>query len=118
MLCVKEKPITLGLIHKDRHVHSEILDPRGSSITLTACDARHPVNVAMKASGGSNGEGENAEGIPFPEATEKGYAMAEDGDGVYITNLKGKRGVVQKGKIQTIKTSLDVGVVKKEKANE
>lgn len=111
MLCVKEKPITLGLIHKDKHVHSEILDPRGSSMTLTACDARHPVNVALKGSGGS-------EGIPFPEATKKGYAMAEDGDGVYITNINGKRGVVQKGKIQTIKTSLDVGVVKKEKANE
>ena len=49
--------------------------------------------------------------ILIPEATKKGYAEAEDGDGVYINRPHQKRGVVQKDMIQTIKTSLDVGVV-------
>ena len=45
------------------------------------------------------------------EATKKGYAEASEGDGVYINRPHQKRGVVQKGIIQTIKTSPDVGVV-------
>lgn len=52
-------------------------------------------------------------GVPIVEATKKGYRTAEDGDGVYINNIHGKRGTVQKGMCQTIKTSLDVGVVNK-----
>ena len=52
------------------------------------------------------------ENILVPEATKKGYALATDGDGVYINRPQQKRGVVQKGKIQTLKTSCDdVGVV-------
>lgn len=54
-------------------------------------------------------------GVPkilVPEKTKKGYAEAEEGDGVYINRPHQKRGVVQKGKIQTIKTSCDdFGVV-------
>lgn len=54
-------------------------------------------------------------GVPkilVPEKTKKGYAEAEEGDGVYINRPHQKRGVVQKGKIQTIKTSCDdIGVV-------
>lgn len=54
-------------------------------------------------------------GVPkilVPEKTKKGYALAEEGDGVYINRPHQKRGVVQKGKIQTIKTSCDdIGVV-------
>jgi len=50
--------------------------------------------------------------IIMPEKTIKGYAEAYDGDGVYINRPHQKRGVVQKGAIQTIKTSgNDVGVV-------
>jgi len=49
--------------------------------------------------------------IMVKEATKKGYAIAHDGDGVYIQNIKGKRGMVQKGKMQTLKTSPDTGVV-------
>jgi len=50
--------------------------------------------------------------IAIPEATEKGFALAEDGDGVYINRPHQKRGCVQKGMIQTLKTSgNDVGVV-------
>lgn len=51
------------------------------------------------------------EGVPIVEATKKGYRVAEDGDGVYINNINGKRGTIQKGMVQTIKTSVDVGVV-------
>lgn len=52
--------------------------------------------------------------IIIPEATKKGYAKAYDGDGVYINRPHQKRGVVQKGMIQTLKTSCnDVGVVVK-----
>lgn len=54
-------------------------------------------------------------GIPkilIPEATTKGYAEAEEGDGVYINRPHQKRGTVQKGKVQTLKTNVsDIGVV-------
>lgn len=50
--------------------------------------------------------------VLIPEATKQGYALAQDGDGVYINRPHQKRGVVQKGMIQTIKTSVDdIGVV-------
>lgn len=114
MICVKEKPIVLGLIHEKRHVHSQVADGRGTSLTITASDSSHPVNVLVNEGEEIDEEAEDNDGIPFPEATKQGYAIAKDGDGVYITNLKGKRGVVQKGKIQTIKTSLDIGAVKKD----
>jgi DNA (cytosine-5)-methyltransferase 1 len=56
--------------------------------------------------------------ILIPEATKQGYALAQDGDGVYINRPHQKRGVVQKGMIQTIKTSgADVGVVVKDTRN-
>ena len=52
------------------------------------------------------------ESIAIKEATSKGYAEATDG--VYINRPEQKRGVVQKGMIQTIKAnSNDVGVVVK-----
>ena len=50
--------------------------------------------------------------ILIPEATKQGYAVTGDGDGVYINRPYQKRGVVQKGLIQTLKTQPDdVGVV-------
>lgn len=50
--------------------------------------------------------------ILVPEATKKGYAEAYEGDGVYINRPHQKRGTVQNGMIQTLKTSgNDVGVV-------
>lgn len=56
--------------------------------------------------------------IPIPEATKKGYAEAHEGDGVYLDRPHQKRGVVQKGMIQTIKTSgSDVGVVVRDTRN-
>lgn len=52
--------------------------------------------------------------IIVPECTKKGYAEAYPGDGVYVQNIKGKRGMVQHQMIQTLKTSCDVGVVMKD----
>lgn len=50
--------------------------------------------------------------IAIPEATKQGYALAGDGGGVYLNRPHQKRGVVQDGMIQTIKTSAnDIGVV-------
>lgn len=50
--------------------------------------------------------------VVVPESTKKGYAIAKKGDGVYINRPHQKRGVVQKDKIQTLKTSCDdIGVV-------
>ena len=50
--------------------------------------------------------------VVVPENTKKGYAIAKEGDGVYINRPHQKRGVVQKDKIQTLKTSCDdLGVV-------
>ena len=51
------------------------------------------------------------------EKTKKGYTEAQDGDGVYINRPHQKREVVQKGMIQTIKTSPDIGVVVKDEIN-
>lgn len=54
----------------------------------------------------------NSSMILIKEATKQGYSIAEDGDGVYINRPHQKRDVVQKDKIQTIKTSVnDIGVV-------
>ena len=48
----------------------------------------------------------------IPENTEKGFAIAQEGDGVYTNRPHQKRGVVQKGMIQTIKANnSDIDVV-------
>lgn len=50
--------------------------------------------------------------IKIKNATKKGYAIAKKGDGVYINRPHQKRGVVQRDKIQTLKTNCDdIGVV-------
>lgn len=50
--------------------------------------------------------------LKIKENTKKGYAEAGGGDGVYINRPHQKRGVVQKGMIQTIKANCDdIGVV-------
>lgn len=50
--------------------------------------------------------------IAIPEATKQGYALASNGDGVYIDCPHQKRGCVQKGMIQTLRTSCKhIGVV-------
>ncbi len=60
----------------------------------------------------------NSSMILIKEATKQGYSIAEDGDGVYINRPHQKRGVVQRNKIQTLKTNpSDVGVVVKDTKN-
>lgn len=50
--------------------------------------------------------------LAIQEATKKGYAIAKEGDGVDISARgNGHRGKVQKEMSQTIKTSIDCGVV-------
>jgi DNA (cytosine-5)-methyltransferase 1 len=51
--------------------------------------------------------------IAIPDKTKSGFAIAEVGDGIYIDRPHQKRGVVQKGMIQTLKTTVSssVGVV-------
>jgi DNA (cytosine-5)-methyltransferase 1 len=52
--------------------------------------------------------------IVVPEKTIRGFKEAEVGDGIYINRPHQKRGVVQKNKIQTLKTTVnDLGVVVK-----
>jgi DNA (cytosine-5)-methyltransferase 1 len=52
------------------------------------------------------------ESVVIPEDTNLGYALAHEGDGVYINRPEQKRGVVQKQMVQTIKAnSNDLGVV-------
>ena len=49
------------------------------------------------------------------EATKKGYKEAYEGDGIDISGrIETHRGTVQKGMSQTLKTSIDVGVVVKD----
>lgn len=81
-------------------LESRMEDENGIMTTLCARDYKGPKLVQV------------AQFIAIKEATEKGYAEAKDGDGVYINRPQQKRGVVQKGMIQTIKTSgNDIGVV-------
>lgn len=63
----------------------------------------------------ARGAGEEHSGmVLIKEDTTQGFALAYEGDGVYINRPEQKRGVVQKQMIQTIKTqSNDVGVVVK-----
>lgn len=50
--------------------------------------------------------------VIVPENTKKGYALAHIGDGIYTNRTQAKRGVVQKDKIPTLKTSpSDIAVV-------
>lgn len=54
--------------------------------------------------------------VPIKNATEQGYLLAEDGDGVDISGrMQYHRGTVQKGLAQTINTQgTDGGVVVKD----
>ena len=89
----------IGYIKKSengkKHQSNTVYDSNSISRTLTACDYKSPLMIK--------------------EVTKKGYKEATDGDGVYINRPHQKRGCVQKGMIQTIKTSpSDIGVVTNE----
>lgn len=52
--------------------------------------------------------------VIVPQNTKEGYAIALEGDGIYTNRCSAKRGVVQKNKIPTLKSSAnDLGVVVK-----
>lgn len=92
------KRITESTYEQNRR---RIHDPNKIVSTLCARDYKDPKCVDLT--------------LIIPEKTKKGYATAEIGDGVYIDRPHQKRGVVQKGLIQTLKTSgSDVGVVVKD----
>jgi DNA (cytosine-5)-methyltransferase 1 len=85
---------TLAYKTKEKDMpRDRIYDTNSIGFTLTTSESQQPY-------------------ILIPEATKQGYALAQDGDGVYINRPHQKRGVVQKGMIQTIKTGAnDIGVV-------
>ena len=101
-VCVKDtepKVIVKGNYSPSNHNASRIVDDNGIAPTVME---NHGTITAIVESGG----------VMIPEATQKGYAIANDGDGVYINRPHQKRGVVQKGMIQTLKTQCnDIGVV-------
>lgn len=79
--------------------------------TLTTRSGAYAAGMVLTTDGDANQE-KKIKKILIPEATKKGYAEAHEGDGVYLDRPHQKRGVVQKGMIQTLKTSgNDVGVV-------
>lgn len=107
-VCVKEEPkvIVKGNYSPSNHNASRIIEPNGIAPTVME---NHGTITAIVESGG----------VMIPEATQKGYAIANYGDGVYINRPEQKRGVVQKGMIQTLKTSCnDVGVVVNDNKND
>lgn len=55
--------------------------------------------------------GSNKDVFYVRNATKIGFLEGKAGDGVYISNLKGKRGVVQKEMISTLKGHPDIGVI-------
>jgi len=86
---------------------------RGEKFNPHALDSKYAYTITTTA-----GSRATDNFIILPENTKKGYAVAHIGDGVYINRPHQKRGCVQKGKIQTIKTSPnDVGVVVEDTRN-
>ena len=58
------------------------------------------------------------ERVPIINATKEGFLWAYDGDGIDISpRMKYHRGTVQHGMSQTLKTSIDVGVIEIGKDN-
>lgn len=56
-------------------------------------------------------KGHNKDVFYVKNATKIGFLEGKAGDGVYISNLKNKRGMVQKEKIHTLKGHPDIGVI-------
>lgn len=93
----------IGYIKKSengkKHQSNIVYDPDLIFRTLQASDYKCPLLIKEK--------------------TKQGYKEAYEGDGVYINRPHQKRGVVQHGMIQTLKTSgNDVGVVVSEPSND
>lgn len=97
-ICLNPKGGRGGVEGLQPSLQDRIYDSEGIA---PACTTSYMPNVAINHIGG----------VAIPEATKKGWSIAKDGDGVYINRPHQKRGVVQNGMIQTLKTSCsDVGV--------
>lgn len=84
-------------VSKNGRENGNIYNSDGLSPTLCARDYKDPKKITA---------------IAIPEDTKQGFALAVDGDGIYINRPEQKRVVVQKQMIQTIKAnSNDIGVV-------
>lgn len=96
-------------LNKFNHEQSNrVYSPDGVSPTITTkgIDDVRSVKIVNKNGGGQP--------IMVKDATKKGYREAQEGDGVNISSrAKYQRGNVQKDKAQTLKTSIEVGVVVK-----
>jgi len=101
-----------GKLKKDDDQHKIVLEDNGQEASYSLTTAN---NLSGLVGISDDGKKEKAEeGLPIRDATSKGFAIAHDGDGVYIQNMTNKRGTVQKGKVPTIKAGgQDVGVVVK-----
>ena len=102
----KIEAISKWKAQQDPFENMENIDKTGISPTLTARGAGedHSGMILIKEPS-----------IAILEDTTQGYALAQEGDGVYTNRPEQKRGVVQNQMIQTIKTSSnDIGVVVKE----
>ena len=86
------------------------------SPTLTTRSGAYAAGMVLTSDLEQNEEMEiGQELLKIKEATKKGYKEAYEGDGIDIGGrMETLRGTVQKGMAQTIKTSIDVGVVVKE----
>lgn len=92
-----------------REVFERNLDPNKEiAATITTCAGQRPTdNFIIEWE-------DDSDFIPVINATKKGYLEAEEGDGVDIgSRMHSHRGTVQKGMAQTLKTSLEIGVVVK-----
>lgn len=92
------------LVNKYGKTHPSELIYRADGIapTMLARDYKEPKMVAEKIE----------PTLPIKEATIKGYKEAKEGDGVDIgSRMESHRGTVQDGIAQTIKCSIEVGVV-------
>jgi DNA (cytosine-5)-methyltransferase 1 len=96
---IEPKLDVVGNVQANGRENGNIYNSDGLSPTLLARDYKDPKKITEPS-------------LVIPEDTNLGYALAQEGDGVYTNRPEQKRGVVQKQMIQTIKAnSNDLGVV-------
>lgn len=122
----------LNTTYESGKIEQRVQEQDGISSTLCARDYKDPKCVVVGLVDIGNNESNNrvydVDGVSptlntmqgghrqpkilMPEDTKRGYKEAYEGDGVYINRPHQKRGVVQSGMVQTLKTTVDdIGVV-------
>jgi len=113
--------------------HLQIHDDEGIAPTMSATDYKDPLKIMVEKVGylsndaqanrvyatdgagatvGATGGGLGAKtGLYIVEATKKGYAEAQDGDGIVLNLIGRARGVVQQQRSPTLQTGSNTGVV-------